>query len=142
MIFGDALATGWEDWSWESAVNLGNGAPVQSGNSSIAVTFNTASAGFSLRAPTAIDATQYSAIRFLVYGGAKGNTLLVYTEGGDDGPLSPGQYTLTVPAGQWTTVMVPLSTLGNPSVIKRITLQENGGGAQETFYVDELMLVQ
>lgn len=142
LIFGDALATGWEDWSWESAVNLGNGAPVQSGNSSIAVTFNTASAGFSLRAPTAIDATQYSAIRFLVYGSAKGNTLLVYTEGGDDGPLSPGQSTLTAPAGQWTTVTVPLSALGNPSVIKRITLQENGGGAQETFYVDELMLVQ
>jgi hypothetical protein len=140
-IFGDALAAGWENWSWESGVNLANGAPVQSGSASIAITFNAASAGFSLRSPVAIDAKQYRAIRFLVYGSGSGNALLVYTEAGDEGPVSATQQAVTAPAGEWTTITVPLSALGNPAVIKRVTIQENGGAAQATFYVDELMLV-
>lgn len=41
----------------------------------------------------------------------------------------------------WTQITVPLSALGNPAVIKRINVQENGGGAQPTFFVDEVQLV-
>jgi len=114
---------------------------VQSGGASIAITFNAASAGFSLRSPVAIDTKQYSAIRFQVFGSGSGNTLLVYTEAGDEGPVSATQQAVTAPPGQWTTVTVPLSALGNPTVIKRVSIQENGGGAQATFYVDDLMLI-
>jgi len=38
----DALASGWEDWSWDSTVIFDNAAPTLSGVCSIAVTFNAA----------------------------------------------------------------------------------------------------
>jgi hypothetical protein len=46
-----------------------------------------------------------------------------------------------VPAGTWTAVFVPLSDLGSPGLIARTNLQEAGGAAQPTFYLDELRLV-
>ncbi|MEZ4716074.1 MAG: hypothetical protein R2851_08295 [Caldilineaceae bacterium] len=46
-VYADALAPGWEDWSWDSAVDLANAAPVYSGAASIAVTYEAAWAGFS-----------------------------------------------------------------------------------------------
>lgn len=141
VIFADAPATAWEDWSWDSTTDLASTALAHDGSQAIAITHNASHAGFSLRAPTAIDATRYSAIRFWIYGSGNGHPLLLYTEGGDEGPLSPQQYAFTAPAGTWTQITAPLSALGNPAVIKRVTLQENGGAAQATYYVDELRLV-
>lgn len=140
LVYGDALAAGWEDWSWDSTVNLNETGRVQSGASAIAVTYNAAFAGFSVRAPQAINTANYMAIRFWVYGSGGGNPLLLYTEGGDSGPLS-SQHAFTAPPNTWTQITVPLSALGNPAAIKRINVQENGGGAQPTFFLDELQLV-
>ena len=141
VIFGDTPAIAWEDWSWDSTIDLASNALAHDGSRAIAVTHNAGQAGFSLRSPTAIDGTRYSAIRFWIYGAGNGNLLQLYTEAGDEGPVSPQQFAFTAPAGQWTEITVPLSALGNPAVIKRVTIQENGGGAQGTYYVDELRLV-
>ncbi|MBX3013209.1 MAG: VWA domain-containing protein [Caldilineaceae bacterium] len=134
-------ATAWEDWSWDSTVNLASTALAQAGSQAIAITHNASHAGFSLRSPTPTDATLYRAIRFWIYGAANGNALLLYTEASDEGPVSPQQYAFTAPPGVWTQITVPLSALGNPSVIKRVTLQENGGAAQATYFIDDLQLV-
>lgn len=62
VIYDDS--TVWEDWSWDSTINLANTTPVQSGVKSIAVTMNAAWAGFSLRTGTPVNTSGYTAITF------------------------------------------------------------------------------
>ena len=38
-IYTDALASGWQDWSWHTTVDLSNASPVHSGTASIAATY-------------------------------------------------------------------------------------------------------
>ena len=69
------------------------------------------------------------------YGSGNGNALLIYTEGGDSGPISPAQQAITLPASRWTQVIVPLSALGNPALIKRINIQERAGAAAGRLFI-------
>lgn len=78
VIFADAPATGWQDWSWNSTIDPASTLLAHDGSQAIAIMHNAAQAGFSLRSPTAIDATQYSAIRFWICGSGNGNPLLHY----------------------------------------------------------------
>lgn len=141
VIYGDALPAGWENWSWDSTVDFNSAGHVKTGSKSIAVTFNKAWAGLSLRAPQAISTSGYAALRFWVYGGSGDNRLTVYVQAGDAGAPS-AQTPVNAKAGQWTQVTIPLSALGNPSVVKRVTIQEDRGQPQATFYVDEITLIR
>jgi hypothetical protein len=140
LVYGDALAAGWEDWSWDSAVNLANTAVVQQGAAAAAVTYQAAYAGFSLRAPSPISTSGYTAIAFGVYGAAGGSQLELVTQATDSGSAGTA-YALTAPAGVWTSVTVPLTALGSPAAIARINLQDASGAAQPTIYVDNMRLV-
>ena len=138
VVYDDALAAGWEDWSWDAIVDFSATARVKTGARSIAVTYTAAWAGLSLRAPAAISTVGYSAIRLWVYG--HGQPLALYTQATDAGAASPF-YTFTPPAGIWTQINAPLSALGNPGAIQRVNVQEFGGAAQPVFYLDDVRLV-
>jgi hypothetical protein len=140
VIYDDALAAGWENWSWTEAVDFANPAPVRSGSASIAVTFEAAYQGFSLRTAPPLSTAGYSALAFAIYGGAGDSQLSLSIQPADTGD-PPTSYPLTAAAGTWSEVSVPLSALGSPAVIARITLQEASGAAQPTFYLDNLRLV-
>jgi hypothetical protein len=139
-IYGDTLASGWADWSWNSTRNFGNPSPVQSGSTSIAVTYTLGWGGLSLRAPAPIGASGYSAIAFWAYGGAGGAPLRLNTYATDGGGAS-SNYDFTAPAGVWTHYTVTLSALGDPAAIARVNFQDRSGGAQPTFYLDNIVLV-
>jgi hypothetical protein len=139
VVYDDALAAGWDNWSWDSTINFANTAPAL-GRHSIAVAFTSAWAGLSLHAPTPIDPQFYSAIQFWVYGGAGGTQLTFNTQSTDSGGNSTG-VDLTVPAGVWTLYTVPLSALGNPTAIRRLNFQDRTDGIQPVFYVDDIGLV-
>jgi hypothetical protein len=140
VIYGDLLASGWQNWSWDSTVNLANSSPVKTGTKSVAVKYNKAWAGFSARAPAPISTANYSAVSLWVYGGAGGSQLELYTQSTENGGLS-SPHSFTAPAGVWTEITVPLSSLDNPSQIARINVQDRSGAAQAQFFIDELRLV-
>ena len=79
-VYADSLAAGWADWSWDSAVNLSNAAPVRGGGgASVAVTYGaTPWGGLRLHANTALSAAGYSAVRFWVHGGASGGQAIEF----------------------------------------------------------------
>ncbi|MFN8490100.1 MAG: hypothetical protein U0350_21110 [Caldilineaceae bacterium] len=139
VIYSDGLAAGWEDWSWDSTIQFDQATQVHNGGKAVAITYNAATAGFSLRSATAINTSGYTAFQFWIYG--TGKPLNVHIQTTDDGAASQ-QFALTPPAGQWTFVTVPLSALGSPSVIKRFNLQESSNAPQSTLYVDELVLAR
>ncbi len=140
ILYADALADGWADWSWSSTRVFDNDAPIQSGAASIALTYSAAWAGFSLRTDTPIAGAGYTAVDFWAYGGVGGSQIILYLQSSDDGAALPGK-ALTAPAGTWTHFTVLLSELGSPTQIARITWQDGSGGAQPTYYLDNIRLI-
>ena len=141
VIYADALATGWANWSW-AQVNLANTSPVHSGADSIAVTFG-AWQGLYLENPQVI--TQgYTDLDFFIDGGTVGgqrmNLLLNLQVPGQE--LLGPTVAITPTAGNWTAVRIPLATL-NPTgaTVTGITWQDTTGGSQPTFYLDDIDLL-
>lgn len=73
VIYTDALATGWDNYSW-AAVNLQATAPVHTGSKSIAVTYSGWD-GLYLHHP-GISTAGFSALSFFIHGGSAGSQKL------------------------------------------------------------------
>ncbi len=140
VVYDDALARGWEDWSYEATIDLNNGNPVNRGTKSIAVTVTKGYGALSLRAPRPVSTAGYSAIRFWVYVPSGDRALSLYTESTDNGGESK-LVSFTAPSGEWTAITVSLTELSNPSIIKRFAIQDESGAAQPTFFIDDLEIV-
>ncbi len=98
-VYADALASGWEDWSWDTTVDLVNAAPVHSGGKSIEADYTAADAGLYLHTNTALGGSSYSAVRFWIHGGATSHPLqfMVITANDQESgitpcPHAPGQH--------------------------------------------------
>lgn len=140
-VYTDALTSGWQNWSWSSTVNLANSTPTHSGTAAIAVTYDQAWAGLSLRAPAPIDATQYSTITFWIHGGASGARQLSFSIQQSDSGGSSNAVMIDAMAGGWQQVQIALSAVGSPAAIARLNWQERSGAAQPTFYIDDIQLL-
>ena len=136
-IYADALAAGWENWSWDTSVNLNNTTPVHAGNRSIAVTFTAAWAGLYLHTAPAINLSGYQTLRFWAHGGASGSRAIKIVANGDGNATYP----ISVPANGWTQFEVALSALGSPATLSDLYWQDNSGGAQLVFYLDDIQLI-
>ena len=142
-VFQDALADGWQNWSWSSDIDLTQLTVVQEGSRAMKVAFQAAGggAGVSLRSEEAISTDGYQAIQLAVQGGDQTDqSLRVYIQTEDAAGGSAAKI-IIAPAGQWQEVTVPLRELGNPAAIKRITLENNSAQTNVPFYVDNLRLV-
>jgi len=141
LVYSDALASNWQDWSWSTTVNFANATPHQTGSAAIAATYTAAWAGLSLRAPNVIDANLYSAISFWVHGGSSGTRQLRFFIQQTDAGGESTMLDVDVPAGVWTQFTLNMSALGNPSTIARLNIQDRSGATQPIFYVDEIKLI-
>lgn len=139
IVYEDALAAGWENWSWST--NLSSDTVHKfSGNSSLAITHTAAWAGVSFRTATPINTTGYSTIRFAVYGATGGGNLSLFTQATDSGAAST-QFLFKPAANVWTVIEVPLTALGSPSQIARISIMDQTGAVQPTYNIDSLQIV-
>lgn len=136
-IYADALASGWDDWSWDTTHNFANTSPVQGGTASIAVTFDAAWAGLYLHAGTPIATGGYDSLRFWVHGGTAGGQTVHVSVNFDTG----NAYAITPQANTWTLVDIPLAALGGPAEIVDLVWQEQAGHAQPVFYLDTVALI-
>lgn len=137
-LYGDSLAIGWEDWSWDSVRDFAAIAQVHSGSASIAITPGAAWSGFSVRNATPLAASGYTSLDFWIYGnGAPVSVSIQATDQGNAGD----QYTFTPTAGEWTEVIIPLTALGSPAQIARINWQNQSDVAQGVYYLDDIRLI-
>ncbi len=141
-VYQDALSDGWQNWSWSSDIDLAQSAVVQEGSRAMKVSFQAAGggAGVSLRSEAAISTSDYQAIQLWVRGGSADQSLRMYIQTEDAAGGSAAK-TFVAPAGRWQEVTVLLRELGSPSVIKRITLENNSTQTAAPFYVDNLRLI-
>jgi hypothetical protein len=141
-IYVDALESGWSDWSWGSTLDFDNTDPVHAGSASVAVTYDQAWAGVYLNTSTLIPGNSYQKLHFWIHGGTTGGhqmTVMLV-----DGDLTFVASSVNVPtaAGAWTEVNLQISALGQPEAISGIVWQDTSGGAQPTFYLDDISLVR
>lgn len=142
VVYDDALANGWQNWSWGNAttVDFSSTAQIHRGTAAVAVDLDAAFAGFSLRTTPAINPDGYEALNFWVYGGGGGTSLNLAIQATDGGPAGP-TFAVVAPAGGWTEFTVNLSSLGSPSSIARINLVDATGTNLPVWYLDDLRLV-
>ncbi len=144
-VYGDALAAGWEDWSYDAIVDFDVPAPVQSGSRAIGVTIMAGWGALNLHTATPVNAAQFTHLQFSARASAAGQRFRISLI--DDAyqqltPLALADLGGDPVAGQWTTYTIPLATLGASG--KRITgiqLKDRTGGAQPEVYVDAVAFV-
>src|SRR5579859_2855630 len=141
-VYSDALQNGWADWSWCQDSRTST-TYVHSGTYSIAVTYNAAWTGFYLE-HAAFDSTPYTNLTFWINGGqTSGRTITVAgLLGGTAQAAVPLSNYVTVQAGTWKHVVIPLADLkvSNKTNMSGFWLQEAAGTTQPTFYVDDISL--
>lgn len=135
VIYGDALGSGVQNWSWDTTVNAANGSPVQAGSASIAVTYDAAWAGLYLHLDSAQSTAGYDRIRFYVRGGSTTAQLRFVVDEVQAGAA------ISAAPGSWTLVERSLGSLGAPATIQELQWQDTTGNTQPTFYIDSITLV-
>lgn len=140
-IYVDALGAGWNDWSWNPITrDLANASPHHgSGGTSIAVTYTGGWSGLKLAYPSSIDGSVYDTLRFWVNGGGSSSQhITVQLEG--TGSSGDG-VVITPTANTWIMMALPLSKIGGPSSITAVDWFNSTSGAQPTYYLDDIALI-
>jgi hypothetical protein len=141
-IYTDALAQGWDNWSWQTTVDLQATAPVHSGSHSIAVTYN-AWGGLQLHYP-GLSTAGATYLRFFIHGGsAGGQHLNVYATCMVNGVEQQGPPVVVSPpaANTWTEVHVLLTDLdASDATLTRLVWQGSTSANQAMLYLDDIAL--
>lgn len=145
-IYIDALASGWENWSWGSTQNFSNAALVFSGTHSMKVTYNTLWAGLFLHTAGA-DTTGKTALTFAIAGaGSGGQQLQVITYDSGNVQSAPKSLSAYLSGGvivsnTWKQVSIPLADIGAANkTISGILIQDVSGGVGASIYIDSMQI--
>lgn len=153
IFYTDTLGTGWEDWSWDCLPNFGSTASVHEGEHAIAVDLK-GWGGLAFGRHGPISTREYDRLEFWIHGGANGGQLLrvSFNTCPNDCELPPGGMSINNPKyiedgvvspNTWKLVSIPLADLGAVDVsIVKLNIMDNSGGAQPTFYIDDVVLVE
>lgn len=149
VVYRDALASAWEDWSWYSKIDPASREHAHSKPVSIKATLG-ATGALSLHFP-GLDTAPYYWLEFYIYVGD--HTLrrlsVYFTDTGDnelmprvsvDDPafIAMGEYI----ANRWQRVRIPLSRTGGADTqILRINIRDESGSRQEAFWIDDIRLL-
>jgi hypothetical protein len=146
IIYSDSLGAGWQDWSW-SARDFNSTDYIHSGSKSVKVTYTAAWQGFYLRHSN-FDNSGYTDLVFWINGGtANARNITVAAQINDSSQASVPLNTYiaggSVAANTWRKVTIPLSALhvANNANFNGFWLQDASGGAQTSFYVDDISLI-
>jgi endoglucanase len=135
IIYDDVMGADWQDASVSSTRNFANTNPVKLGAQSIRVDYaGNGTLAFSKGTPAGT--TTATQLRFWVYNTSR-NGIRIYTESGS-GVKSADVY-LKPASGKWIEIVVSMSQLGNPSAIKKVTIQNNSNKSA-SMYFDQVQL--
>ncbi len=130
IIYADALASGWANWSWSSTINFANTSPVFQGVNSLRADMQSW-AGVSLRSTNGETTNSGTVLNFSIYA-SNSNAVKVYIQT-TDGGTELGNYIFNTTPNQWQNLSLNMSQLGNPSLIKRVTFQNNSANSASIF---------
>lgn len=139
-VYGDAIAAGWQDWSWGGVTrDFARTAPVHGGTRSLGITYTDGWSGAQLGRNDAVDITGLDRLRCWVHGGSSGGQAVQIVVGNH---LTGAHVDLSITpvANTWTQVNAPLDALGTTQVTYVYWFNATAG-AQATFSVDDVSFV-
>ncbi|WP_247235717.1 glycoside hydrolase family 9 protein [Telluribacter sp. SYSU D00476] len=137
MVYDEALNGAWQEWSWGINRNYSSTSQVKAGEKALSITYNGGWGGWSIIRNAHFVPTPQSTLRFWIYA-TTNKKIGVYTNAENDGQQS--QVAAFVPTpNAWQEVVIPMSQLGNPARIKRITVQSQASG-DNLIYLDNVRL--
>ncbi len=139
IVYDDALADGWDNWSWAS-VDFAASSTTHGGSNSISVTVGAWQALYLHH--SAFDATPYTNLSFWIHGGPIGGQSL-QVQATLSGSAQPPVTLDPLPANTWQAVTLPLASLGVASALDfdGFWIQDRAGASQPVFYVDDIRLI-
>jgi len=142
-VYTDKIQWGLEAWSWNGSYDYANSSPVQSGTASMKATFTSGWASLYLHSNVHIYTDSLQTLHFYIHGGSTGGQQVSVGIDGLNGAqaASTSRVTVVPVANAWTLVEIPLTQFGSAQIIKGIFWGDSTGGAQATFYVDDVYLV-
>lgn len=142
QLYGDGLAAGWSNCSWNASVAFGATVQVHSGAGAIALQTTAPGGGLCLTTSQALDSTPYASLQFAARAAQPGSRLQVFLY---DGAMQPLSYVWLSGVGgdpgtsAWSLYTLPLSTLGAVAhPVRGFGLQAIDGAASETVYIDDI----
>jgi RHS repeat-associated protein len=140
-VYADALASGWNDWSWDSTRNFSNTTPVYAGTNSISVAYTAAWGGLYLN-HAGISTAGSTHIQFAIRSAVANPVLDLEMYGVGEVFLGTIPLTSVLPtmaANTWYLVSVPLSSVGSSNTtLTGIMFVKNSSG---TVYFDDIKLI-
>lgn len=139
LAYGDVIGSGFSNSSYSSVVDFANTENVKRGSNSIKVSYSGWGAVRLTKTSPAMDLTGYTAVKFSVYSApdnAAGTTRKIRLA--LSGNFGAG-YKATLVRGEWNDFQIPLSSLGNPTELTDIIIQEFSG-LKQNLYIDDIGL--
>jgi hypothetical protein len=145
-VFGDRLASGWLDASWNSTTQLDLGAPVYAGSRALSLTVTKARGALYLRASGGVDVSSYTELRFAARcpqaAGEPPQFAAWLTDANGvklSAPRSLAAYGADMRSDAWTFYRLPLADLNaDGRQIGGIVIQGDSDAPQATIYLDEI----
>jgi endoglucanase len=141
-IYDNALAAGWQSWSW-ATVNFDNATVAQSPPNSISVDAGAWGSLYLAYQGAPLDTSAYNTLTFWAHGGpAGGQKITISAAINFNGDGLPSYTIDSLPANTWQKYEVPLAALGvqGSSNITNFGFMNTSGGTEPTFYIDEITL--
>ena len=145
FIYDDALAEGWDMWTWNGEADAAVEGVVHSGQKALGVTLDTGG-GIGFKSP--LNFSEYDYLEFYVNGGSGGGQKLdIYIWDAENDteveyhPLSEYTSSLQLPPDEWFQVRIPLQQLDLEN--KQISLNIPNASDQSApqFFLDDIRLI-
>ena len=137
FLYDDALAPGYNNYSWGTTLDFASTAQKHSGSYSIAITHQSAFTGMNLKNNASFKSNDYGGLELWMHGGNGGGQVLdiVLKDQADQDttllrtqPLSSG----------WQRIFIEFDSTPVPERISGLMLVNVNPGAQPTYYVDDI----
>lgn len=145
LVYGDALAAGWRDFSWDMTTDLAASSPVFEGARSIAAAPQKLAAGLYLGRPEGLDPAPYTHLSFRLYSRVSGAplTVTVYQKNPTGRTVELHKLPGGLPADRWLAYSIPLKDLlASSDPVTGIVLQAFHVSRESIFFVDHILFLR
>lgn len=139
-LFTEDYGSGMQDWSWDNSSKSTDYSV--SGTTSLKEVFSAGGfQGVSFHSDNVMNLSNYQSLSLWIKGGSVDNTLKVFPDAVVSG--SAGSTNVSVPAGKWTHIVIPMSLAGFSGVsCQRFDFQITGPTTDQTLYFDNVILIK
>ncbi|GAA4469675.1 hypothetical protein GCM10023189_57080 [Nibrella saemangeumensis] len=137
VIYGEALSSNWQEWSWSLQTNYANTSPVKVGTYSASLAYTDGWGGWSIIRNSYFMPSPQTTLRFWIY--ATTNKTIGVTTYAENESLPGATFSFVPASNGWQEVVITMPQLGNPARIKRLVIQSHASGTNQ-IYLDNVRL--